>query len=320
MTIANLNRQTIAALPAGEGLYWDTTLKGFGYLCRQDASGAIRKSFIIQYRFNGQQRKLKLGDAAKLNVDQARKKAEKLFAQILLGTDPQAVKEAGRIEAARLTFAQAVEQYLETKKAEVRPASFKLAQLYLCGTRYFPTLHRKALDDVTRSDIAQHLDRVNAESGAPTASRARSHISSLFTWCLRRGLCRENPVSATESFKTDSARERVLSADELRQVWDKCDMDSDYGRIVRLLILTGARREEIGGLRWSASQILLRNFKTPFLVQRIMQGGTRRVLAVQPFFPQKRRDCYVAVTVRKRPKGYNVSFAGGYDGEAPHSL
>jgi hypothetical protein len=44
-----------------------------------------------------------------LNVDQARKKAEKLFAQILLGTDPQAAKDAERIEAAKLTFAGAVE-------------------------------------------------------------------------------------------------------------------------------------------------------------------------------------------------------------------
>jgi hypothetical protein len=139
MTIATLNRQTIAKLPDGEGLYWDETLKGFGYLCREDASGAIRKSFIIQYRFGGkQQRKLKLGDANKLNVDQARKKAEKLFAQILLGTDPQAVKEAAKIEAAKLTFAQAVEQYLQMKAADVRPSSLRLAELYLSGGTIFP--------------------------------------------------------------------------------------------------------------------------------------------------------------------------------------
>ena len=105
MTILNLNRQTIAKLPDSEDSYWDTSLKGFGFRVRREASGAIRKSFVIQYRFAGQQRKLKLGDANKLNVEQARKKAEKLFAQILLGTDPQAVKDAERAEAAKLTFA-----------------------------------------------------------------------------------------------------------------------------------------------------------------------------------------------------------------------
>jgi hypothetical protein len=139
MTTAKLNRFNVAVVtPDAECMLWDTELKGFGYLQRRAASGEILRSYLIQYRCNGQQRKLKLGDAAKINADQARKKAEKLFAQILLGTDPQAVKEAERAEAARVTFAEAVEKYLEAKKAEVRPSSLKLAELYLTGTRYFP--------------------------------------------------------------------------------------------------------------------------------------------------------------------------------------
>jgi integrase len=251
MTIANLNRQTIAALPGNsEALLWDTTLKGFGFLARRDASGAIRKSFVIQYRFAGQQRKLKLGDANKLNVEQARKKAEKLFAQILLGVDPQAAKDAERIEAAKLTFGQAVEQYLQMKAGELRPSSLKSLTLYLTGPAYFPSLHRKPLDSITRGDVARHLDEINTESGSPSASRARAHLSSFFMWCLRRGHCRENIVLQTEEPKGSEERTRALSADELRAVWNACD-DSDYGRIVRLLILTGCRREEIGGLRWS---------------------------------------------------------------------
>jgi hypothetical protein len=185
MTIANLNRQTIAALPGNsEALLWDTTLKGFGFLARRDASGAIRKSFLIQYRFNGQQRKLKLGDANKLNVDAARKKAAKLFGQILNGIDPQAAKDAERIEAAKLT-AGAVEQYLQMKAGELRPSS-------LTGQAYFPSLHRKPLDSITRGDVARHLDQIASESGSPSASRARAHLSSFYMWCLRRGHCREN--------------------------------------------------------------------------------------------------------------------------------
>ena len=216
MTVMTLNKSTIATL--GEGYYWDETLKGFGYLCRLDSSGVIRKSFVIQYRFGKQQRKLKLGDANKLNVDQARKKAEKLFAQILLGSDPQAEKEAERNEAARLTFAQTVELHLTAKASELRPTSLKLASLYLTGTSYFPTLHRKPLHKIDRSDIAPQLDRIVNESGAPTASRARAHLSALFTWAMRRGYCNDNPVIGTEEPKGSDARERVLSADELRAI------------------------------------------------------------------------------------------------------
>jgi hypothetical protein len=58
------------------------------------------------------------------------------------------VKEAAAIEAAKLTFGQAVEQYLAAKATEIRPSSLKLAQLYLSGTKYFPTLHRKPLHKI----------------------------------------------------------------------------------------------------------------------------------------------------------------------------
>ena len=106
MATAHLNRQTIAALPElseGEAYVWESSLKGFGFLQRvSKASGELHKSFVIQYRFNGQQRKIKLGDANKLNVDPARKKAIKLFGQILDGVDPQAAKEAERAKAAAL--------------------------------------------------------------------------------------------------------------------------------------------------------------------------------------------------------------------------
>jgi integrase len=250
MTILNLSRQNIAKLTDSEDTYWDTALKGFGFRVRREASGAIRKSFVIQYRFAGQQRKLKLGDSNKLNVDAARKKAERLFAQILLGTDPQAAKDAERIEAAKLTFAGAVEQYLAMKAGELRPSSLKSLTLYLTGQAYFPSLHRKPLDEITRGDIARHLDEIATDSGSPSASRARAHLSSFYMWCLRRGHCRENIVLQTEEPKGSEERTRALSADELRKVWKACG-DDDYGRIVRLLILTGCRREEIGGLRWS---------------------------------------------------------------------
>src|SRR5262245_7069348 len=106
MPVTNLNRTTVTklALAAGqtETSFWDDTLTGFALRIRVDAAGKARRTFIVQYRFAGKSRKIKLGDACKINVDQARKKAEKLFAQITLGTDPQQVKEAQAIEAARL--------------------------------------------------------------------------------------------------------------------------------------------------------------------------------------------------------------------------
>src|SRR6516164_1161966 len=175
MTILNLTRTNIAALPAIDGKWRDAGLKGFTYLQRTSkADGSLMRSFVIQYRFGNIQRTLKLGDASKLNVDQARKLAIKFFGQILDGTDPQAVREAARIEAAKLTFAEAVAQYLEQKQAEVRESSLQTMRTYLTGAAYFPTLHRKAIDSVTNADIAPHLDRISRDIGTATAGRARA--------------------------------------------------------------------------------------------------------------------------------------------------
>jgi integrase len=254
MTIKTLDRATVAtltALPDGKTgeLYWDTKLKGFGLRVRLDAGGTIRRSYIVQYRVGKQQRKQKIGDASKINVDQARSKAEKLFAKITLGIDPAAEREAERAATA-LTFSAAVEQYLDLKKLKVRNSSLRLSTLYLTGTRYFGTLHRTSLTKITQSQVSARLDAIYVDSGAPTASQARKHLSAFFVWCLKRGHCLLNPVVNTEAVKLGPGRERVLRDDELCAVWNACK-DDDLGRIVKLLVLTGCRCREIGGLRWS---------------------------------------------------------------------
>jgi hypothetical protein len=178
MTILNLTRTNIAALPAIDGKWRDAGLKGFTYLQRTSkADGSLMRSFILQYRFGKIQRKIKLGDASKLSVDQARKIAIKLFGEILNGSDPQATKAAARIEQAKLTFAEAVSQYLAMKAQNLRPASLRTVQLYLAGAAYFPTLHRKPLDQIDRSAISRHTSTGSILNPAHQAHPAPVHTS-----------------------------------------------------------------------------------------------------------------------------------------------
>jgi len=248
MTIANLIPEIVAKLTEPD-LYWDETLKGFGLNVRRDARGNIQRRWIIQYRVGTKQRKFKLGDARKLSAKQARKKAEELFARITLGQDPQGERKQERA-VPTLTFAGAVEQYLDLKKLSVRHSSLRVTTLYLTHPRYFPSLHKMPLDAITQSHVASRLDAIHAASGAPTCSRARAHLSAFFTWAMRRGHCAQNPVIATEAIKSGPGRERILSDDELRVVWNSC-RDDDLGRVIKLLVLSGCRAREIGGLKWS---------------------------------------------------------------------
>jgi integrase len=91
-------------------------------------------------------------------------------------------------------------------------------------------------------------------TGRTAAARARSILSTLYVWALKEGLIEnsQNPVALVNDplAGIDNSRDRVLSDAELVKVWKACGED-DFGRIIKLLVLTGCRRDEIGSLRWS---------------------------------------------------------------------
>jgi integrase len=167
---------------------------------------------------------------------------------VQLGGDPQTDKRQARAKASA-TFGKAVEMFIE------RPDFAHLAQSYQKDViRYLRKdardLHEIGLDSVKRRDIAALLADVANQRGAPTANRTRAALSSLYSWAMGAGIAQENPVIGSNKAEGDEQRDRVLTADELRAIWQVCNAD-DFGHIVRLLILTGQRREEIGGALWS---------------------------------------------------------------------
>jgi integrase len=83
-----------------------------------------------------------------------------------------------------------------------------------------------------------------------TAARARIALSTMFAWAIGEGIADNNPVIGTNKPAEPAARDRVLTDAEIADIWRGC-RDDDFGRIVRLLLLTGARRDEIGDLAWN---------------------------------------------------------------------
>jgi integrase len=238
MAIVYLDRKTVAELWDTPGTHRDTVLKGFTFKVFEDASGALQRRFVFQYRVGKQQRKPNICHATKVNVDQARKKAEKLFAQITLGIDPAGDKQTA---ATALTLRAGLEKYIEMKEDEVRqglyrPSSFRITKLYLLGQQYFGPLHRLSINAVTKQAVAERLHEIGRASSDATRGRARAQLAAAFTRLMQA----ERPE-----------RDRVLSSHELARIWRASENAGEYGKIVRLLILCGARRQEIGSLSWS---------------------------------------------------------------------
>jgi integrase len=140
-------------------------------------------------------------------------------------------------------------RYLEAKKPTLRPSTFKAAERYLRG--YWKKLHATPIGSIKRADIAAILQEITAKNGRIAAARARSNLSALFAWSMGEGLCDSNPtIKTNDPARGILARERVLDPNEIRAIWSAC-LDDSFGRIVKLLILCGCRRGEIGDLKWS---------------------------------------------------------------------
>ena len=116
--------------------------------------------------------------------------------------------------------------------------------------KHAKALHSLPISSVDRRAVAKRLAEIAETSGPVAANRARAALSAFFTWAWRAGEAEQNPVALTDKAVEGGARERSLSDAELRTIWLALD-DRDYDGILKLLLLTGARRDEIGSLCWS---------------------------------------------------------------------
>jgi integrase len=242
-----LTQSSIAklALPKSkaDAIYFDDELPNFGVRLRKGGS----RKFVVHYRQAGIQRRHTIGSAATMTLDEARKRARKVLVAVDDGKDPAAEKEAKRA-ASGLIFAAVAQDYLEACQTRIKPRSL-LATTYHLQKLWRP-LHKLALGAVSRAVVAGQLRVIGKERGLITANRSRSTLSAMFAWSIGEGLCENNPVIGTNKPTDEKPRERVLSDAELVAIW-KGVPANDFGRIVKLLMLTAQRRDEIGGLRWS---------------------------------------------------------------------
>jgi integrase len=229
-------------------ILFDSDLHGFGIRLRLRADGKVDKSYIVQWKRGGKTRRRRLGSTTLLGAEQARAAAKKLLAKVALGEDPQADRRERRAKDA-LTMRKQVDEYLAAKAKSWRPRTLVEGTRYLTDQKYFGPLYAMPLDTISLKDVAACIAAIQREYGDATAARARSVLSSFFVWAMRMGVCAANPVINSARPKI-TAREHVLDNDEIRRIWGACGDDA-YGKIIRLLILFGARRQEVGGLAWS---------------------------------------------------------------------
>lgn len=302
-----LTQKTVAtlALPDGkaEAIFYDEDFPGFGLRLR----GGGSRTWVFTYKIGSQHRRITLGSLAALTPARARETAAELHARVRLGQDPQGAKTEGRVRAAE-TLGSVVQSYLTYQSGRLRRRSYTEVERHLL--KYCKPLHGLQLQKIDRRTVAALVLDVGSDSGAATGNRVRASLSALFSWAMRQGLCDSNPIAGSHRVP-EQARTRVLSDGELKIIWGACDSPDDYAAIIKLLVLTGCRRDEVGSLEWreiAGDQIVLP-------AQRVKNHREHRIpitAAVRAILDgRKRNGVFVFGRHPAKPfSGWGVSKAG----------
>lgn len=247
-----LNRATVQGLTLPEGksdhTHYDEDLTGFGLRVRSGGS----RTWVAVYRLGRKTTKVSLGSARIVKPDEAREKAREILAGVALGHDANAARREER-ERQEETLGKVIEAYLVQHVAtKQKPRTQAETRRHL--ERHWKPLHSIPIHQADRRAIAARLREIAQDSGPVAANRARACLSAAFAWAIKQGLADidVNPVSGTAKPGAEKSRERVLTDDELRAIWAATeDAGGEHSTIVRLLMLTGQRREEVARMEWS---------------------------------------------------------------------
>jgi integrase len=227
-----------------DDFFWDSEQAGFALRIR--AGGA--RSWHFQYDRAGQTRKMSFGPITGLSAGKARAMARDLAAQIRLGGDPAAERRQSRADA-KLTFGALLPRFLIFKRPAVKPRTYAELDRYL--NKNLKPLHSHPVAAIDRRMVAGVISRIASDSGNRSANLARAWGSNFYGWLVTEGIAETNPFDGGTKYAEGGARTRTPSLEECVDIWNACAELGQYGDIVRLLLLVGARINEIGSLRWS---------------------------------------------------------------------
>jgi len=210
-----------------------------------------RKSWAVRYRSGGRSRKHTLGSYPALDLKVARTLAGKALRAVAEGRDPGREKAQARVSQPDTVEAIArlfVERHC---LRNTRPRTAFETQRLL-KRHVLPRWRSRLLRDLSRRDVLDLLDRVG-DAGTPiVANRVFSAVRKLCNWALERDIIDTSPCAGVKPPSAEQPRDRVLTDEELARVWGAADQLSyPFGALVKLLILTGQRRNEVAGMRWS---------------------------------------------------------------------
>jgi integrase len=238
LTAAAVER--IKAPPHGQLDHFDS---GFPGLALRVSYGGS-KSWVFFYRlYGGKLRRLTLGRWPSMDLAAARDAWRDARNLVGKGENP-ARKKPTQADS----FEAVADEWLKRDQAQNR--SYREVKRVI-DRDVKPAWNGRLIAKIGRRDALELIDQITDRGAVTYARRVQAHLHRLFRWCVGRGILETNPMAELPKPGAPVKRDRVLSDAELGLIWRATThIEWPFGPIFRLLILTAARREEIGALRW----------------------------------------------------------------------
>ncbi len=223
------------------------------------------KSWSLYYRMGPRLRRFTIGNYPPIKPAQARREASAALERVRQGVDPAEEKRQRRLMTAPEidTFAVAVQDYLERARRNVAPSTFKECKRVL-EREFLPSWRNRPIGGITRGDINRVIDGITARGAEIQGNRALAYLRAFFNWAVERGRAPVSPLTGMKAPTRERARDRVLTDDEIRWLWQACDaVGWPFGPLVKLLLLTGQRRDEVAGIERAEIDLEKRAWRMP---------------------------------------------------------
>ncbi|WP_109465264.1 tyrosine-type recombinase/integrase [Albibacillus kandeliae] len=248
MPILRFTKRTVEALPhpkMGQVLYRDELLRGLGVRV-----GAQSKVYYVEGQVSGRTRRVTIGRADAIPVDEARKRALGILSDMATGVDPNAEKR--RVAQESLTLGQAFDRFFETRSSladSTRESYQRTADLYLKDWK------RSPITGITRQMVLKRHQRIAKDRGEVTANNVMRHFRSVYNVTASSyDEFPPNPVNIltqARAWYPERRRRGAVSALDLPAWWAAVMEEPDHARdFLVIALFTGMRRNEIASLRW----------------------------------------------------------------------
>ena len=235
----HLTEKAIRAARPGKELF-DNSVPGFGL--RTTPKGT--KIWMLRYRFGGKQKRVSLGRYPAFSLSEARTLARATRVKLERGDGSvKSRRSEPRVNEALDLF---IEKYAKPRNRTWRDTASRFDQYVR------PPLGGMRLSAIRQADVQSILDQIIDAKKPIAANRLHANLRKFFRWCLSQQLADFNPTENIAKPAKERSRDRVLNDAEIKEIWRACDtIGWPFGRLIQILLITGARRNEAASMRWT---------------------------------------------------------------------